>query len=84
MDDGLVEVGKIASHGGPDAARPDGAELDDASRDNGVLGEKEFVVSVDGVEKVSANWLPVTHRKVFVDAQGERGPSGKRAAFGLA
>jgi hypothetical protein len=84
VDDGFVEGGEIASHDGADAARVVGAEIDDAAGDDGVLGEEEFVVGVDGVEEVSANWLPVAHGKVLVDAQGERSFGGKSAAFGLA
>jgi len=61
-----------------------GAQLDDAAGDDGVLGEEKFVIGVDRVEQVSANWLPVAHGKVLVDAQGERGFSGQSAAFGLA
>ena len=79
-----MEGGEIASHDGADAARVVGAELDDAAGDDGVLGEEEFVIAVDGVEEVSANWLAVAHGKVVVDAQGERGFGGKSAAFGLA
>jgi hypothetical protein len=48
-----------------------GAEFDDAAGDDGVLGEEEFVIPVDGVEQVSANGLAVAHGKVLVDAQGE-------------
>jgi hypothetical protein len=84
VDDGSLEGSEIASEGGADAARVVGAELDDGAGDDGVLGEEEFVVGVDGVEQVSANRLAVAHGKVFVDAQGERGFGGKSAAFGLA
>jgi hypothetical protein len=84
VDDGFVEGGEIASQDGADAARVVGAELDDAAGDDGVLGEEEFVIGVDGVEQMSANRLAVAHGKVFVDAQGERGFGGKSAAFGLA
>jgi hypothetical protein len=84
VDDGLVEGGEIASQDGAHAARVVGAELDDAAEDDGVLREEEFVVGEDGVEQVSANRLTVAHRKVLVDAQGERGFGGKRSAFGLA
>ncbi len=80
-DDGLVEGGEVASHGGADPAGAVVAELDDAAGDDGVLGEEEFVVVVDGVDQLSANWLPITHWQVLVDAQGERGPGGKSAAF---
>ena len=79
-----MEGGEIASQDGADAARVVGAELNDAAGDDGVLGEEEFVVGVDGVDQVSAKGLPVAHGEVLVDAQGERSFGGKRAAFGLA
>jgi hypothetical protein len=84
VDDGLVEGGEVASHDGADAARVVGAEIDDAAGDYRVLGEKEFVIGVDGVDQVSANRLAVAHGKVFVDAQGEGSLGGKSAALGLA
>jgi hypothetical protein len=79
-----MEGCEIASHDGAYAARVVGAELDDASGDDGVLGEEEFVIGVDGVEQVSVNRLAVAHGKVFVDAQGEGSFGGKSAAFSLA
>jgi len=79
-----MEGSEIASHDGADPARVVGAELDDAAGDDGVFGEEEFVVVVDGVDQVSANRLPVAHGKVLVDLQGERGSCRKSAAFGLA
>ena len=84
MDDGYVEGGEIASHDGADAARAVGAEFDDAAGDDGVLGQEELVVGVDGVDQVSANRLTVAHGKVVVDAEGERGFCGKSSTFGLA
>ena len=84
VDDGRVEGGEVASHAGADAARAVVAEIDDAAGDDGVRGEEQFVVGVDGVDQVSANRLAVAHGKVFVDAEGERGFGGKSAAFGLA
>jgi hypothetical protein len=59
-------------------------EFDDAARNDSVIGKKEFVIAVDGVEKVSVNSLPVAHGKMLVDAHGERSPGGKSASFGLA
>jgi len=61
-----------------------GAELDDAAVHHSVLGQEEFVVSVDGVDQVSANRLSVAHGNVVVDAEGERSFGGQSAAFGLA
>ena len=83
-DDGLVKGCEIASHAGADAARAIVAKLDDAAGDDSVLGEKEFVIVVDGVDQLSANWLSVTEGKVVVDAHCERRPAWKSAAFGLA
>ena len=54
VDDGYFEGREIASHGGADAARAVGAEFDDAAGDDGVFGQEELIVSVDGVEQESA------------------------------
>ena len=79
-----MEGGEVATQDGPDTARVVGAKFDDAAVDDGVLWQEEFVVGVDGVEQVGANWLSVAQGKMLVDAQGERGFGGKSAAFSLA
>jgi hypothetical protein len=63
-----VERSEIAAQDGANPARPVGAEFDDAAGDDGVLREKEFVIAVDGVHQLSANWLSVAHGKVLIDA----------------
>lgn len=45
-----MEGGEIASHSGTYASRPVGVEFDDAARNDSVIGKKEFVIAVDGVE----------------------------------
>ena len=71
MHFGDVEGREVASERGIDAALAVGVKIDDSAGDDGVFGQQELIVGVDGVEKVGADRLAFAHGVVPIDGQGE-------------
>ncbi len=84
VDDGDVVGGEVAVDAGADAAGVVGAQLGDGAGDDGLRGEDECVVGVDGVDELGANRLADAHGKVVVDLDGEGGAGGECGGWGLA
>jgi hypothetical protein len=76
-DDGRIEGGEVATETCSDAAGMVGAKGGYGAGDDGLGGEDEGVVCVDGVDKLGADWLANAHWETIFNLNRERCSCGQ-------